>query len=105
MNIYGAGLNKNEGSNSSKNLFPNPVIGGGVGILNGPSGSNSGLLSKKQDLNNLKQQINMVSNFAKNLQFQSKLKKPTSLMNRNEQQPQPLRDLGGVKKSLIPSPS
>jgi hypothetical protein len=70
MNIYGAGLNKNEGSNSSKNLFQNPVMGGAN--LNGAGlnpGSNSGLLAKKQDLNNLKQQINMVSNFAKNLQF------------------------------------
>lgn len=45
----------------------------------------------------MKAQINMVSNFAKNLQFQSKLKKPTSLINRNE------RDF--VKKSLVPSPS
>ena len=54
-------------------------------------------MSKKQDLNNLKQQINMVSNFAKNLQFQSKLKKPTSLLNRNERE--------YAKNSLAPSPS
>ena len=53
-------------------------------------------MNKKQDLNNLKHQINMVSNFAKNLQFQSKLKKPTSLMERNKEV---------VKNSLVPSPS
>lgn len=59
--------------------------------------NNSAVMSKKQDLNNLKQQINMVSNFAKNLQFQSKLKKPTSLLNRNERE--------YAKNSLAPSPS
>ena len=100
MKVYGAaGLNKNEGSNSSKNLYSG-MNGNNHGLglnINVPS-NNSGLLQKKQDLTNIKQQINMVSNFAKNLQFQSKLKKPTSLMNRNDRQ-----DI--VKKSLIPSPS
>ncbi|TNV85069.1 hypothetical protein FGO68_gene2074 [Halteria grandinella] len=99
MKVYGGGLQKNEGTNSSKNLYNNGNQNlAGLGLhINVPS-NNSGMLQKKQDLTNIKQQINMVSNFAKNLQFQSKLKKPTSLMNRNDRQEV-------VKKSLIPSPS
>jgi len=84
--VYGGGalLSKGgEGTNSSKNLFNQQP---------------SGVLGKKQDLNNIKQQINMVSNFAKNLQFQSKLKKPTSIANRNV-----APDF--IKKTLVPSPS
>lgn len=96
LKVYGGGMSKNEGTNSSKNLYSGMGQNNGLG-LNIP-GNNSGLLQKKQDLTNIKQQINMVSNFAKNLQFQSKLKKPTSLMNRNER-------VEVVKKSLIPSPS
>jgi hypothetical protein len=84
LNVYGAGalLSKGtEGTSSSKHLFNNQP---------------SGLLAKKQDLTNIKQQINMVSNFAKNLQFPSKLKKPTSIANRNGE---------FVKMTLVPSPS
>ena len=47
---------------------------------------------------NIKQQINFASNFAKNLQFQSKLKKPTSLLNRNDRESM-------LKNSVVPSPS
>lgn len=55
-------------------------------------------MGSKTNLANIKQQINFASNFAKNLQFKSNTKKPTSLLNRNE------RD-NGIKKSLLPSPS
>lgn len=90
-------LNKNEGSNSTKNLYQNVAHKNDLQSMGIQIGNSSAVMSKKQDLSNLKQQINMVSNFAKNLQFQSKLKKPTSLINRNERE--------YAKNSLAPSPS
>jgi hypothetical protein len=62
-------LSKNEGSSSTKNLYQNAghkndLASLGINIV---GTNNSAVMSKKQDLNNLKQQINMVSNFAKNL--------------------------------------